>query len=125
MDTQAHELAKPGTDVVSGVATDARLESDPPAFEVSWIEWNSDFRHELRLNDRIIAVNGESLSRSFAPNKSIRASGNMVKAAIGSVSAPRRAMRSSCPSYGTASLCSREVDSAPTCFITTVTARQP
>lgn len=69
MDTQAHELAKLGTDVVSGVATDARLESDPPAFEVSWIEWNSDFRRELRLNDRIIAVNGESLSPILRPQQ--------------------------------------------------------
>ncbi len=69
MATQAHELAKPGTNVISGVTTDARLESDPPAFEVSWIEWNSDFRRALRLNDRIIAINGESLSPILRPQQ--------------------------------------------------------
>lgn len=69
MDSHTHELAKPGTDVISGITTDARLESDPPAFEVSWIEWNSDFRRELRLNDRIVAINGESLSPILRPQQ--------------------------------------------------------
>ena len=61
--------SKPGTDVVSGVQTEALLENDPPGFRVTWIDWDSDFRRELRFNDLITGVNGRSLSPFLQPGK--------------------------------------------------------
>ena len=61
--------SKPGTDVVSGVHTEALLENDPPGFRVTWIDWDSDFRRELCFNDLITGVNGQSLSPFLQPGK--------------------------------------------------------
>ncbi|HLL21261.1 MAG TPA: hypothetical protein VK427_03975, partial [Kofleriaceae bacterium] len=46
--------------VRSGIETAAMLGADPPALRVTWIRWDSGFRGtDLRIGDRIIAVNGE------------------------------------------------------------------
>lgn len=47
--------------ITSGLETDDMLGSTPPGFRVTWIRWDSGFRGtDLRIGDRIIAVNGES-----------------------------------------------------------------
>jgi hypothetical protein len=61
--------SKPGTDVRSGIHTEGDLEGDPPGFRVEWIDWDSDFRRELRLNDLITAVNGQPLTPFLQPGK--------------------------------------------------------
>src|SRR5262245_215606 len=61
--------SKPGTDVRSGIHTDALLENDPRGFAVTWIDWDSDFRRALRFNDLITAVNGRSLAPFLQPGK--------------------------------------------------------
>jgi hypothetical protein len=61
--------SKAGTDVRSGIQTEALLEDDPPGFRVTWIDWDSDFRRALRFNDLITGVNGRSLSPFLQPGK--------------------------------------------------------
>ncbi len=61
--------SKAGTDVRSGIQTEALLEDDPPGFRVTWIDWDSDFRRALRFNDLITGVNGRSLSSFLQPGK--------------------------------------------------------
>lgn len=61
--------SKPGTDVRSGVVSESDLENDPPGFRVVWIDWDSDFRRELRLNDLITGVNGQPLTALLQPGK--------------------------------------------------------
>ena len=47
-------------DIRSGLETTNMLGSDPAGFRVTWIRWDSGFRGtELRIGDRIIALNGE------------------------------------------------------------------
>jgi hypothetical protein len=60
---------KPGTDLRSGIKTDAEIETEPRGFRVTWIDWDSDFRRNLRLNDLIVGVNGQSLSAFLQPGK--------------------------------------------------------
>lgn len=59
----------PGTDVLSGITTEADLDHDPPGFRVTWIAWDSDFRRELRLNDLITGVDGRSLNEILQPGQ--------------------------------------------------------
>jgi len=61
--------SRAGTDVLSGIHTVGQLESDPPGFRVEWIDWESDFRRELRLNDLITEVNGQALTPFLQPGK--------------------------------------------------------
>ena len=68
-------LSKPGADVVSGIKTDVILEGELPAFWVTWIEWSSDFRRELRINDLIVGVNGQSLEPFLKPQKTFKGVG--------------------------------------------------
>lgn len=58
-----------GTDLVSGIHTDVLLEGDPPAFWVTWIDWDSDFRRELRIGDMIVGVNDVSLEPILKPQQ--------------------------------------------------------
>ncbi|HWL40953.1 MAG TPA: hypothetical protein VNO75_12020 [Gemmatimonadaceae bacterium] len=60
---------KLGTDVRSGIKTDALLDTNPPGFLVTWIEWDSDFRRNLRVGDLIVGVNGASLAQFLQPGK--------------------------------------------------------
>ncbi|HWU88009.1 MAG TPA: hypothetical protein VN253_12070 [Kofleriaceae bacterium] len=47
-------------DITSGLQTTEMLSADPPGFRVTWIHWHSGFRDtDLRIGDRIIALNGE------------------------------------------------------------------
>lgn len=62
-------LVHPNAEVVSRIRTDAMLDGDRPAFRVSWIDWDSDFRRELRLNDDIVAIDGRSLSDLLQPQR--------------------------------------------------------
>lgn len=64
-----------GTDVMSGIHTDVLLEGDPPSFWVEWINWDSDFRRELRVNDRIIGVDGASLAAMLQPQQTFKGIG--------------------------------------------------
>lgn len=59
--------SRAGTDVRSGIVTESDLESEPPGFRVTWIDWDSDFRRELRLNDLVIAVDGRPLDALLKP----------------------------------------------------------
>jgi len=74
-DASEQPLSKPGTDVVSGIHTDVLLEADPPCFWVTWIDWSSDFRRELRINDQIVGVNGKSLEPILQPQKTYKGVG--------------------------------------------------
>jgi hypothetical protein len=60
---------KLGTDLRSGITTDGRIESDPRGFLVTWIDWDSDFRRNLRINDLIVGVNGQSLAPFLQPGR--------------------------------------------------------
>jgi hypothetical protein len=60
---------KYGTDLRSGIKTDALIDSDPRGFLVTWIDWDSDFRRNLRINDLIVGVNGQSLAPFLAPGQ--------------------------------------------------------
>jgi len=51
-----------GTDLRSGVTTDGEIDTEPRGFRVTWIDWDSDFRRHLRINDLIVGVNGQSLA---------------------------------------------------------------
>lgn len=47
-------------DVRSGIETTSMLGAEPAGFRVTWIRWDSGFRGtDLRIGDRVIAVNGE------------------------------------------------------------------
>ena len=73
-------LSKPGTEITSGVKTEPLLEGDPPAFWVNWIEWDSDFRRELRVNDLIVGINGQSLAPLLQPQKTFKGIGQYAEA---------------------------------------------
>ncbi|MBI2900693.1 MAG: hypothetical protein HYY17_10955 [Planctomycetes bacterium] len=50
--------------VKSGLVTSPMLDADPPGLRVSWINWDSGFRGvDLRIGDRILAVNGHAIVR--------------------------------------------------------------
>lgn len=65
----SEHASRPGTDVRSGIVTESDLENDPPGFRVTWIDWDSDLRRELRLNDLVTGVNGRSLADILQPGK--------------------------------------------------------
>ena len=56
--------AQPDT-MSTGLVTDtAAIDASPPGYRVSWIKWDSGLRGSgLRIGDRIVAVNGESVAR--------------------------------------------------------------
>jgi hypothetical protein len=59
-------------DLSTGITTDAELESEDGtrALRVTWIEWDSDFRStDLRIGDRVIAVDGTPLAEQLLPGK--------------------------------------------------------
>jgi hypothetical protein len=58
-----------GTDLRSGIKTDGQIEREPRGFLVQWIDWDSDFRRNLRINDLIVGVNGQSLAPFLQPGK--------------------------------------------------------
>lgn len=60
---------KLGTDLCSGIKPDGQIENDPRGFLVTWIDWDSDFRRHLRINDLIVGVNGQSLAPFLQPGK--------------------------------------------------------
>lgn len=63
IDSRSAAESAPG-DVTSGIQTTAMLDLDPPGFRVTWIQWDSGFRNtDLRISDRIIAVNGDRYSK--------------------------------------------------------------
>jgi hypothetical protein len=41
-------IVRLGTDLRSGIVTEGRIENEPRGFLVTWIEWDSDFRRNLR-----------------------------------------------------------------------------
>jgi len=55
--------------IETGIQTEAIIEGDRPGFWVTWIDWDSDFRRELQLGDRIIAIDGRDLSPMLQPGK--------------------------------------------------------
>jgi hypothetical protein len=55
--------------LTTGIQTEAILEGDRPGFWVTWIDWDSDFRRELQLGDRIIAIDGRDLSSMLQPGQ--------------------------------------------------------
>jgi hypothetical protein len=67
--TDALLTMKLGTDLRSGIKTEGHIESEPRGFLVTWIDWDSDFRRKLRINDLIVGVNGESLAPFLQPGK--------------------------------------------------------
>jgi hypothetical protein len=58
-----------GTDLRSGITTNGEIDSEPRGFRVTWIDWDSDFRRNLRINDLIVGVNGQSLEQFLQPGK--------------------------------------------------------
>ena len=58
-----------GDELRSGIQTDGQIETEPRGFAVTWIEWDSDFRRQLRINDLIVGVNGRSLAPFLQPGK--------------------------------------------------------
>ena len=60
---------KLGTDLRSGITTRGQIENDPRGFLVTWIDWDSDFRRHLRINDLIVGVNGQSLAPFLQPGR--------------------------------------------------------
>lgn len=63
----APETTRLSDTIVSGIKTEARLDADPPGFWVTWVDWDSDFRRNLKLKDLIVAVNGQSLAPFLRP----------------------------------------------------------
>jgi hypothetical protein len=51
-----------GTNIVSGITTDLILSKNNPGFLVKWIAWDSDFRRELQIGDRILQINNENMA---------------------------------------------------------------
>jgi hypothetical protein len=47
-------IVRLGTDLRSGIVTEGRIENEPRGFLVTWIEWDSDFRRNLRSNESIV-----------------------------------------------------------------------
>ena len=60
---------KLGDELRSGIQTDGRIEAEPRGFQVTWIDWDSDFRRQLRINDLIVGVNGQSLAPFLQPGQ--------------------------------------------------------
>jgi hypothetical protein len=59
-------------DLSTGLTADAELDSEDGirSVRVTWIEWDSDFRTtDLRIGDRVIAVDGTSLAEQLLPGK--------------------------------------------------------
>jgi len=68
-------LKKAGTDVRSGIQTAFDPENEPRGFRVTWIDWDSDFRRNLQLNDVIVGVNDRSLAALVKPGEYRKAVG--------------------------------------------------
>ncbi len=56
-----------GTNIVSGITTEVILSKENPGFLVRWISWDSDFRRELQIGDRILQVNKENMAPFLKP----------------------------------------------------------
>lgn len=59
-------------DLSTGITGDAELDAPDGvrAVRVTWIDWDSDFRStDLRIGDRVIAVDGASLAEHLVPGK--------------------------------------------------------
>ncbi|MBM3947150.1 MAG: hypothetical protein FJ315_07125, partial [SAR202 cluster bacterium] len=56
--------------VTCKIQTDSMLNNLPPAFSVSWIDWESGFRGSgLRVGDEIVGVNGVPVTRPEKPEQ--------------------------------------------------------
>ena len=74
-------------DLTTGLTTDAELEPDDgvKALRVTWIAWDSDFRTtDLRIGDRIVAVDGVSLHEQLLPGRF----GNLIGQATEALGSP-------------------------------------
>jgi hypothetical protein len=59
----------------SGLSTQALYENEPCGYRIVWINWDSSFRaSDLKLGDRVIAINGKKIECPAAESQTISAS---------------------------------------------------
>jgi hypothetical protein len=58
----------------SGLSTQALFESEPCGYRITWINWDSSFRaSDLKLGDRVIAINGKKIECPAAESATVSA----------------------------------------------------